>query len=147
MSRPVKYHNGVIRTTITLPKHIYDAIANHPNRSAYIQKLIEFDLNMHESEQIDARLSELNDAVLSLEKDKLSLIKEKNALEAQKNALQRMKDNSLNARLKIVETFVSKRATETDIRGWFESRTDKLKECGFSTPKEATEWVKRKMAG
>jgi len=146
MSRPVKYHNGVIRTTITLPKHIYDAIANHPNRSAYIQKLIEFDLNMHESEQIDARLSELNDAVLSLEKDKLSLIKEKNALEAQKNALSRQRSGALDERMRILEYFIQKRATESDIRGYFEARTDKLSECDFKTPKEAVEWAKKNMA-
>ena len=126
---------------------IAEILKNKPNRSAYLESLVRFDLAMNESEQIDDKLAELNDKAFSLDKDKLTLIKEINALEAQKNALQRMKDNSLNARLRIVETFVSRRSTETDIRAWFESRTDKLKECNFSTPKEATEWVKKRMAG
>ena len=148
MPRPRKYQNGAMRFCITVSPEVYEAIKDHPNRSGYIDQLIRFDLAMNETMNIDAKLSELNDKAFSLDKEKLTLTKEINALEAQKNALQRMKDNSLNARLKIVETFVSKRATETDIRGWFEARTDKLRECGFSTPKEATEWImKRRMAG
>jgi len=147
MARPRKYQEGARGICITVSPEVFEAIKDHPNRSGYIDQLIRFDLSMNETTKIDDKLAELNDKAFSLDKEKLTLTKEINALEAQKNALQRMKDNSLNARLKIVETFVSKRATETDIRGWFESRTDKLKECGFSTPKEATEWVKRKMAG
>ena len=147
MARPRKYKDGAKGICITLSPEVYEAIKDNPNRSGYIDQLIRFDLSMNETCKIDDRLAELNDKAFSLDKDKLTLTKEINALEAQKNALQRMKDNSLNARLKIVETFVGKRATETDIRGWFEARTDKLKECGFSTPKEATEWVKKRMAG
>lgn len=147
MPRPRKYQNGAMRFCITVSPEVFDAIKDHPNRSGYIDSLIRFDLAMNETTKIDDKLAELNDKAFSLDKDKLTLTKEINALEAQKNALQRMKDNSLNARLRIVETFVSRRSTETDIRAWFESRTDKLKECNFSTPKEATEWVKKRMAG
>lgn len=145
MSRPRKYKDGAVRFCITVSPEVAEAIKNNPNRSAYIDSLIKLDLSMNTTAQIDAKLVELNDTVYSLEKDRLIAQKEINTLEAQKNALTRMNGDSMNARLKIVESFVSKRATETDIRGWFESRTDKLGECGFTTPEEATEWMKKKM--
>lgn len=146
MVRPRKYQDGAKGICITLSPEVFEAIKDHPNRSGYIDNLIRFDLAMNRTDEIDSKLEELNDKAFSLDKDKLAVKKEINALEAQKNALQRMKDNSLNERLKVVETFVSRRSTETDIRAWFESRTDKLKDCNFSTPKEATEWVKTRMA-
>lgn len=147
MPRPRKYSDKAERICVTLSPEVFEAIKDHPNRSGYIEQLIRFDLSMNDSIKIDSRLSELNDTAFSLDKDKLAVQKEINALEAQKNALQRIRDNSLNERMKILERFVQKHASEQDIRGWFEARTDKLRECNFSSPKEAVDWVRKNLAG
>ena len=140
--RPIKHQDGAVKIGIVLPTKTFAAIEHNPNRSEYINKLIIFDLALNETSHIDEKLAELNDTLFSIDKDRLTLVKEKNALEATKNALTRQQSGALDARLRMVEQFQT--ATEREITGWFESRTDKLRDCGFADPKEATEWIKNK---
>lgn len=145
MSRPTKHPTGRKIVSLSVPEEVYAMIESLPNRSEYITQLVKFDLGLQDMEKIDGRLVELNEELFSLEKARLSLLKEKNALEARKNALQRMQGNSINERLKILEYFKSKKATEREILGWAESRVDVLSKCGFDSPKEMADWLGAKL--
>ena len=140
--RPIKHQDGAVKIGIVLPTKTFAAIEHNPNRSEYINRLIMIDLSLYEAVHIDEKLSELNDTLFSIDKDRLTLVKEKNALEAAKNALTRQQSGTVNERLRIIEQF--RAATEREITSWFESRTDKLRDCGFADPKEATKWIKNK---
>ena len=145
MPRPRISEGGRAVISVSLPDEIFQAIKDHPNRSGYICQLIMLDLNMRGAEKLDTRLSELNDALFSMEKERLSLVSEKNALEAQKNLLQRRQNATVNERLKLLEMFREAKATPSEIRGWLSSRLDRLRDCGFNNTEEGLEWMSKHM--
>lgn len=145
MARPRKYSDKAERICITLPPEVMALLQGHPNRSEYITQLVKFDIGLQDMEKIDGRLSELNEELFSLEKDRLTLLKEKNALEARKNAMQRTQGNQINERLKVLEFFQAKKATEREMLGWVQSRVDVLKKCGFESPTQMVDWLNAKL--
>lgn len=145
MPRPAKSRTGRKIVSLSVPEEVFALIENLPNRSEYIVQLVKFDLNLQDLEKIDTELSVLNDKLFSLEKHRLTLLKEKNALEARKNALQRTQGNSVNERLKVLEFFQNKKATEREVLGWLQSRVDVLRKCGFDSPKEMAGWISEKL--
>lgn len=131
--------------SLSVPEEVYAMIEGLPNRSEYIVQLVKFDLGLQDMEKIDGRLAELNEELFSLEKGRLTLLKEKNALEARKNAMQRTQGNQINERLKVLEFFQAKKATEREMLGWVQSRVDMLKKCGFESPTQMVDWLNAKL--
>ncbi len=145
MSRPTKHPTGRKIVSLSVPEEVYAMIESLPNRSEYITQLVKFDLGLQDMEKIDGRLVELNEELFSLEKARLSLLKEKNALEARKNAMQRTQGNQINERLKVLEFFQAKKATEREMLGWAQSRLDMLKKCEFESPAQMVDWLNAKL--
>ncbi|HOK27559.1 MAG TPA: hypothetical protein PLI21_00865 [Methanomassiliicoccaceae archaeon] len=145
MPRPMKHPSGRRVLSISIPEEVYAMIESLPNRSEYIAQLVKFDLGLQDMEKIDGRLAEINEELFSLEKSRLTLLKEKNTLEARKNTLQRTQGNQMNERLKVLEFFQAKKATEREMLGWLQNRLDVLKECGFESPSQMLDWLNAKL--
>lgn len=130
-------------------------LEGYDNRSAYIEELILRDYQRYDDPSTFRKTIRLREAIeeatqtRDLEEARLVYLqKELDDLVSEAGNRKELKQPDIDAeREKVLGSFKERRASEKDIRGWFESRDDKRMDCGFSSPKEAAEWFKNKIAG
>ena len=141
--------------SVSLSEEAWSLVADYENKSAYIEELIRRDNQQYDDpstfrqtmihregleqatrdrDEAESRIKYHQENIVRLEAD---LVNKKELEQPDVEASRKM----------VLETMKERRAKETDIRSWFESRSDKRIDCGFKSPKEATEWVLRNMAG
>jgi len=125
------------------------------NRSAYIEELIRRDNEQYDDPSTYRKMLRLRESIETAIRDRedaearmIEFQEKLDQLESEAGNRKELKQPDIEAARDQVLAWAKKnKATEKDIRGWFEARTDKRIDCGFKSPKEAVDWVRQKMAG
>jgi len=141
--------------SISLSEEVWNLLDGYENKSAYICELIQRDNQRYDDpskfRQTMIHREGLEQATRDRDEAEARITYHQENIDRLESEAENRKEmgqpDREAAREKVLAWAKEKRATEKDIRGWFEARSDKRIDCGFKSPKEAADWVRQKMAG
>ncbi len=151
--RPRSFAPQKRRLSVSLSEEVWKLLADYENKSAYIEELIRRDNQQYDDpstfrqtmihrEGLEQATRDRDEAESRIKYHQENIDRLETDLESRKELKQ---PDSEAARKKVLEIMKKKRTTEKEIRAWFESRSDIRVDCGFKSPKEATDWVMQNM--